>query len=66
MMEWEVCRKRNSLSLPMYCACRTVNGVMQMDEHIFGTERAAQNRVNELNAKEKAPNAARAAQGAKK
>ena len=51
MMKWEVCRKRNSLSLPMYCACRTVNGAMEMDEHIFGTERAAQERADELNAK---------------
>ena len=66
MMKWEVCRKRNSLSLPMYCACRTIDGVMEVDLHIFGTERAAQKRVNELNAKEKAPNAARAAQGAEK
>ena len=64
MMEWEVCRKRNSLSLPMYCACRTMNGAMEMDEHIFGTERAGQKRVNELNAKEKAPETAATAQGA--
>lgn len=51
MTKWEVCRKRNSLSLPMYCACRTIDGVMEMDEHIFGTERAAQERADELNAK---------------
>lgn len=63
-MKWEVCRKRNSLSLPMYCACRTIDGVMEMDEHIFGTERAAQERADELNAQEKAPDAAATAQGA--
>ena len=63
-MKWEVCRKRNSLSLPMYCACCTIDGVMDMDEHIFGTERAAQKRVNELNSKEKTPDAAATAQGA--
>ena len=63
-MKWEVCRKRNSLSLPMYCACRTIDGVMEMDEHIFGTERAAQERADELNAKEKAPEAAATALGA--
>lgn len=51
MMKWEVCRKRNSLSLPMYCACRTIDGVMEVDEYIFGTERAAQERADELNAK---------------
>ena len=62
-MKWEVCRKRNSLSLPMYCACRTIDGVMEMDEHIFGTERAAQERADELNAQEKAPDAAATAQG---
>ena len=63
-MKWEVCRKRNSLSLPMYCACRTIDDVMEMDEHIFGTERAAQERADELNAQEKAPDAAATAQGA--
>ena len=63
-MKWEVCRKRNSLSLPMYCACRTIDVVMEMDEHIFGTERAAQERADELNAKEKAPCTAATAQGA--
>lgn len=63
-MKWGVCRKRNSLSLPMYCACRTIDGVMEMDEHIFGTERAAQERADELNAQEKAPDAAATAQGA--
>ena len=63
-MKWEVCRKRNSLSLPMYCACRTIDGVMEMDEHIFGTERAAQERADELNAQEKAPDAAATALGA--
>ena len=52
MTKWEVCRKRNSLSLPMYCACRTIDGVMEMDEHIFGTERAAQERADELNVTE--------------
>ena len=51
MTQWQVCRKRTSLSLPMYCACRTIDGVMEMDEHIFGTERAAQERADELNAK---------------
>lgn len=51
MTKWEVCQRRNALSLPMYCACRTVNGAMEMDEHIFGTERAAQERADELNAK---------------
>ena len=51
-MKWEVCRKHNSLSLPMYCACRTSDGVMEMDEHIFGTERAAQERADELNVTE--------------
>lgn len=53
MTKWEVCRKRNALSLPMYCACRTVDGVMEMDAHIFGTELAAKARADELNAKEK-------------
>ena len=52
MTKWEVCRKRNALSLPMYCACRTVNGVMEMDAHIFGTERAAKERADELNVTE--------------
>jgi len=42
------------------------SGVMEMDEHIFGTERAAQERANRLNTKEKAPEAAATAQGAKK
>lgn len=63
-MKWEVCRQRNALSLPMYRAARTVSDVMEMDEHIFGTERAAQERADELNAQEKAPDAAATAQGA--
>ena len=53
MTKWEVCRQHNALSLPMYRAARTVSDVMEMDEHIYGTQRAAQERADELNAKEK-------------
>ena len=66
MTKWEVCRQRNTSSLPIWRACRTVNGALELDEYTFGTQGQAQIRVDELNAKEKAPEAAATAQGAEK
>ena len=51
MTKWQTRREMVSPPLTMWRACRTIDGVMEMDEHIFGTERAAQERVDELNAK---------------
>ena len=64
MTKWQTRREMVSPPLTMWRACRTIDGVMEVDLHIFGTERAAQERADELNAKEKAPEAAATALGA--
>ncbi len=58
MGKWDVCRQIVNGILPMWRACRTVGGVMEMDPRTFGTQVEAQQRARELNAKEKAPDAA--------
>ena len=57
-MKWDICRQIVNGILPMWRACRTVGGVMEMDPRTFGTQVEAQQRARELNAKEKAPGAA--------
>ena len=44
--------------LPMWRACRTVDGMRETDISIYGTQGEALHRVRELNAKEKAPTSA--------
>ena len=63
---WRITHQIVNLSVALYQACGKVDGVLQMDHNIYPTYEKAQKRVNELNAKEKAPDAARATQGAKK
>ena len=52
MTQWRVFRQPNALSLPMWRACRIVDGALKIDNHITGTQEAAQKRADELNALE--------------
>ena len=52
MTQWRVFSQPNVLSLPMWRACRIVDGVLKIDNHITGTQEAAQKRADELNALE--------------
>lgn len=52
MTQWRVFRQPNALSLPMWRACRIVDGALKIDNHITGTKEAAQKRADELNALE--------------
>ena len=63
---WRITHQIVNLSVALYQACIKTDGVLRTDHNIYPTYEKAQKRVNELNAKEKAPDAARAAQGAKK
>lgn len=56
--EWRITHQIVQLSVALYQACGKVDGVIQMDHNIYPTYEKAQKRVNELNAKEKAPEAA--------
>lgn len=56
--EWRIIHQIVNLSVALYQACGKVDGVIQMDHNIYPTYEKAQKRVNELNAKEKAPEAA--------
>ncbi|WP_315305577.1 hypothetical protein [Selenomonas noxia] len=53
MTPWSICREIVDGILPMWRACRTVGGVMEMDPRTFGTQVEAQQRARELNAKGK-------------
>ena len=64
--EWRITRQIVQLSVALYQACGKVDGVIQMDHNIYPIYEKAQKRVNELNAKEKAPTAAATALGAEK
>ena len=66
MRKWDVCRQVVDGILPMWRACRTVDGIAEVDVLIYGTQDEANVRMRELNAKEKAPEAAATAQGAEK
>ena len=63
---WRITHQIVNLSVALYQACGKVDGVLQVDHNIYPTYEKAQKRVNELNAKEKAPGAAATAQGAEK
>ena len=52
MTKWEVFSQPNVLSLPMCRACRIVDGALKIDNHITGTQEAAQKRADERNALE--------------
>lgn len=64
--EWRITHQIVQLSVALYQACGKVDGVIQMDHNIYPTYEKAKKRVNELNAKEKAPEAAATAQSAEK
>ena len=51
MTQWTICKQTISGVLPMYRASRIVDGVEELDIHIYGTRDEAQKRVQELNAK---------------
>ena len=53
MTQWTPCSEIVGGILPMWRACRTVGGVMEMDPRTFGTQVEAQQRARELNAKGK-------------
>lgn len=61
--EWELVNQTVHLSVALYQACGKVDGVLRADRNIYPTYEKAQKRVQELNAKEKAPCAAATAQG---
>ena len=44
-MKWDICRQIVNGILPMWRACRTVGGVMEMDPRTFGTQVEAQQRA---------------------
>ena len=52
---WRITHQIVNLSVALYQACGKVDGVLQVDHNIYPTYEKAQKRVNELNAKEKAP-----------
>ena len=64
MGKWDVCRQIVNGILPMWRACRTVDGAVEIDVPIYGTQGEALQRARELNAKEKAPEAAATAPSA--
>lgn len=55
MIQWTSCSEIVGGILPMWRACRTVDGMRETDISIYGTQGEALHRVRELNAKEKAP-----------
>ena len=64
--EWRIIHQIVHLSVALYQACSKADGVLRTDHNIYPTYEKAQKRMNELNAKEKAPDAAATAQGAEK
>lgn len=58
MTQWQVCREVYGGRLPIWRACRTADGIAEVDMLIYGTQSEAIARMRELNAKEKAPGAA--------
>ena len=64
--EWELVNQTVHLSVALYQACGKVDGVLRADRNIYPTYEKAQKRANELNAQEKAPDAAATALGAEK
>ncbi|WP_026762665.1 hypothetical protein [Selenomonas artemidis] len=55
MTQWAPCSERVGGILPMWRACRMVDGMRETDISIYGTQGEALKRARELNAKEKAP-----------
>ena len=53
MCKWDVCRQVVDGILPMWRACRTLDGTRETDIAIYGTQGEALHRARELNAKEK-------------
>ena len=55
MGKWDVCRQIVNGILPMWRACRMVDGAVEIDVPIYGTQGEALHRARELNANEKTP-----------
>ena len=55
MGKWDVCRQIVNGILPMWRACRMVDGGVEIDVPIYGTQGEALHRARELNANEKTP-----------
>lgn len=55
MTQWQVCREVYGGRLPIWRACRTADGIAEVDMLIYGTQSEAITRMRELNAKEKRP-----------
>ncbi len=49
-MKWDICRQIVNGILPMWRACRTVDGIAEVDVLIYGTQSEAIARMHELNA----------------
>jgi hypothetical protein len=58
MTQWTSCSEIVGGILSMWRACRIVDGAIEIDVPIYGTQGEALHRARELNAKEKAPEAA--------
>lgn len=52
MTQWQVCREVYGGILPIWRACRTVDGIAEVDVLIYGTQSEAIARMHELNARE--------------
>lgn len=63
--EWRIGCHFVKLTIPLYQVCYRENGVIRTAPDVYPTHEAAQKDVNEMAAKEKAPEAADTAQGAK-
>jgi len=55
MTQWTPCSEIVGGILPMWRACRMVDGMRETDISIYGTRGEALHRARELNAKENAP-----------
>lgn len=64
--EWRIVHQLVHISIALYQACIKEDGVLRTEYMPYITHEAAQKRVNELNAKEKAPRAAVTALSARK
>lgn len=58
MTGWTICRQIVSGILPIWHAYREIDGVVEIDPMVYGTQDEALARARELNAQEKAPGAA--------
>ena len=55
MTQWTTCSECVGGILPIWRACRTLDGTRETDIAIYGTQEEALKRARELNANEKTP-----------